>query len=737
MNSTNKIELKINENASNDQEIIEKVNKQMGSTFLENRGQISNKEVLFYGTIQNGKIGFCIGKIIFWIEDINSFVEYEFVNAEKIKPIAVNELTVKSNFFLGSKESYSSVRNFNGILYENLWNGIDLFYKITPLGIKYEFRIAPSGDPKDIWLKCSMFDSLTIEKQSLAITKDKVMLIDNGLTVLQEDKIIEAEFILKDKGTFGFKIEEYNKEKPLIIDPLLYSTFIGGNAIEEGFTITLDDVGNIYVAGFTSSVDFPIANALNDTLHDLEGDCFVSKFSREGVLLYSTFIGGSAADKAYGLAVDTIGNIYLGGNTYSVDFPITENAFDKEISHKGDIFVLKLSHTGDTLLYSTFLGGLSIDSLYSLAIDGEGNAFLSGTTESTNFPTTAGAFDETHESGDAWDCFVTKLANNGSKLLYSTIIGGIGDDFAHSIAVSEEGNAIIAGRTNSHDYPTTEGVYNQTHSTYYYYDCFVTKLSTNGSSLIFSTFVGGSNHDQAYTIAIDTTENIFVAGVTKSENFPITTTTFDCQYNGNSDGFVFKISADGSHLLYSTFIGGSNLDTVNSIVVDSSGNAYICGTTQSSDFPVSLNAYSNYKGSRDIFVSKLATNEYLLYSTIIGGSNYDIGNAIILNETNNIIITGYTYSPEFPTTAGAEDEIYDEWADCYVLQLSFDDSPTLVTQLPITSPTPTETPTETPTNTSSPTVTTGIFKHFLSLSISASTIFIMLIVIKRRRKQLI
>ncbi|TET29671.1 MAG: hypothetical protein E3J70_06365, partial [Candidatus Heimdallarchaeota archaeon] len=245
-----------------EQEIAEEANKRFRSSFIENKGQVGNEEVVFYGSLPNGKIGFGESKVMLWMERMNSIVTLSFEDSRQVSPIGINELETRSNYFLGNRGTYSNVRSFEAILYDELWKGIDLYYQATPKGAKYEFRLAPGANPEDINIRCEGQEQLIIGKNSLTILKGKGRFVDEGLKVFQQGLEIDARFVTKEENTFGFQVSKYDQKKPLVIDPLLYSTFVGGNHYDYGSSISLDSLGNAYVTGYTHSSDFPTtANA--------------------------------------------------------------------------------------------------------------------------------------------------------------------------------------------------------------------------------------------------------------------------------------------------------------------------------------------------------------------------------------------------------------------------------------------------------------------------------------------
>jgi hypothetical protein len=458
---------------------------------------------------------------------------------------------------------------------------------------------------------------------------------------------------------------------------LVYSTFFGGSTTDISYDIAIDNAGNAYITGYSSSsIDFPItAGAVDTTYNGGSYDIFISKLSADGsTLIYSTFLGGSGREWGNSIALDTAGNIVISGYTDSSNFPVTPNAFDTTLSGMGDAFISKISADGSSLIFSTLLGGSSEDESRGLTLDSAGNIYITGRTQSSNFPISPGAIDSTL-TDFLFDVFVSKLSADGSSLLYSTYLGGpstLYGDNGNGIAVDNGGNAFVTGVTDSSSFPTTPGAFDTTHNGSN--DAFVSKLNSTGTALIYSTFLGGSGSDAAEDIALDNAGNTYITGYTSSPSFPTTAGAFDTTYDGGVfDVFISKLTADGSALVYSTFFGGSDRDWGMHIALDNKKSVFITGYTASStNFPTTPTAIDTlYNGSNDVFVSKFNMDgSILLYSTYFGGSNSDSGNGIAVDNAGNVYITGSTLSSDFPITLGAFDPTYNgSSSDAFVSKL--------------------------------------------------------------------
>src|SRR5829696_3213458 len=391
---------------------------------------------------------------------------------------------------------------------------------------------------------------------------------------------------------------------------LVYSTFLGGTNHDEGLGIAVDGTDRVYVTGVTRSVDYPTTSSALDTTKNGFSDAFVTKLNASGsALAYSTFLGGTSDDAGRGIAVRE-GRAYVTGDTFSADYPTTPGAFDTTHNGNSDAFVTKLNASGSGLVYSTFLGGTSYEIGAGIAVQ-DGMAYVTGQTESADFPTTPGAFDTTHNGFS--DAFVTKLNASGSELTYSTFLGGTSGDVGLGtsgevglgIAV-REGRAYVTGQTTSADYPTTPGAFDTSFngST----DAFVTKLNASGSGLVYSTCLGGTSDVAGRGIAVRE-GRAYVTGDTFSADYPTTPGAFDTTFNGgNQDAFVTVLNTSGSALAYSTFLGGASGDFVGDIALDGSGRAYVTGQTTSADYPTTRAAFDpTFNGNSDAFVTKLPT----------------------------------------------------------------------------------------------------------------------------------
>ena len=619
-----------------------------------------------------------------------------------------NELPGKSSYFIGNDPSKwrTNVPTYAKVKYEEVYPGIDLVYYGNPGApgqLEYDFVVAPGADPRAIRLAFPSVGShgtsfvpwvlgrneperahgiksmpwlpqLRIDAQG-----DLVLEASEGSELRLHQPVIYQEiggpvpagrgarqriggnFVIFDATAneggreVGFEVAQYDASKPLIIDPVLvYSTYLGGSNSDSAAGITVDASGNVYVTGNTVSTDFPTASPLQSNCNNCfpgspgSSDAFVMRLNAAGsAVVYSTYLGGSDSDISFGIAVDPSGNAYVTGRTRSTNFP-TASPFQGTSRPGSEVFVAKLNPTGNALVYATYLGGSVDDFGYGIAVDSSGSAYVTGGTSSTDFPT-ANPFQGA--LGGFIDVFVAKLSPAGNALVYSTYLGGSNEDTPFRIAVDSSGNAYVTGDTLSANFPTANPLQSACNNcSPGSLDAFVAKLSAGGNALLYSTYLGGSRNEFGTGIAVDSTGNTYVTGLTRSADFP-TAGPLQAVLGGPGDAFVAKLSAAGNALVYSTYLGGSGLDIGWDIAVDSSGSAYVGGGTSSTNFPTA-NAFQAAYGGGDseAFLAKLnAAGSALVYSTYLGGSVFDSASGIAVDSSGNAYLTGTTRSSNFPT----------------------------------------------------------------------------------------
>jgi len=633
------------------------------------------------------------------------------------KVIGIEELPGKSNYFFGNdpRKWRTNVRAYAKVRYKDIYPGIDLVFYGNQRELECDFVVTAGADSRAIELRFEGSDRVSVNADGdllLSANGDEVRFrkplayqrgIDHGGRATDGSKhFLDGRYVLRGKNRVGFQLAAYDGSKPLIIDPVLsYASYLGGSGDEtgSGTSIAVDTAGNAYVAGTTASINFPVTEAGYQKMFGGEspgctsssgfacGDAFVTKINATGsALIYSTYLGGSSDDDAYGIALDSSGSAYISGYTASTDFPTTPGAFQTAFGGTtggcnqgfpcGDAFVAKLNPAGSKLIYSTYLGGSDWDYSEGLAVDAFGNAYVTGDTGSANFPTTPGAFQTAYTAGNTCfgasggfraclEAFVTKLNATGTGLLYSTFLGAFdSDDVGNDITVDDFGHAYVAGQTISTQFPTTPLAYQKTckldSSGICETDIFVTKLNAAGTGLLYSTYLGGTGFDTSYALAVDGAGNAYLTGFTVSADFPTTLGAFQTSFGGSGpafggDAFVTKLDAAGSGLIYSTYLGGSDSEVGDGIKVDPLGNAYVTGWTFSTDFPTANPLQVVNAGNSDLFVTKLnPAGSALVYSTYLGGSNLDQGTSTIgIDGAGNAYVVGFTSSTDFPVTLRA------------------------------------------------------------------------------------
>jgi hypothetical protein len=579
----------------------------------------------------------------------------------------------RSNYFTGKDPSRwrTNIPHYSGVRYSDIYSGVDLVYYGNPGELEYDLVVAPGASHEVIHLAFEGAENLRLDAEgNLVVQVAGEEIIQRKPRIYQERNgarhSIPGDYKLAD-GHVRFDIPSFDSSLPLVIDPVLtYSTYLGGSGDDRGFSIAVDSAGHAYVSGSTRSDNFPVVGALQAVKNPGGNrvDAFVAKLDPSGSsLIYSTFLGGAApgGESANGIAIDASGAVYITGQTDAPDFP-TVNPLQATFAGGtgADGFVAKISASGSALLYSTYLGGTDHDAGSDIAVDANGNAYVTGTTLSTNFPT-ASALQAAYAGGNTGltvppggDAFVAKLNGSGSALVYSTYLGGSADDFGSSIAVDSAGHPFVTGFTLSTNFPTANA-FQAVKGTKF--DAFVARLDAAGSSLIFSTFLGGNGlDDQGFDIAVSASGDAYVTGTTTSTNFPTTPGAFQLVRLGSTSPFVTSMSGAGA-VIFSTYLGTG---FGHAIAMDATGNSYVLGSVTDGTFPMVNPLQAGYGGGvSDTFVAKLnPSGSALVYSTFLGGSDRDMLAAqrvggIAVDAAGSAYLAGVTRSANFPTTSGA------------------------------------------------------------------------------------
>ena len=601
------------------------------------------------------------------ISNSRAIVRLVFEQANPAPEIsAANPLPGTVNYFSGNdpEQWHTNLPTYAGVVYRQLYPGIDLHYDGANRSLKATYLVAPGADPALIRWGYDGANLVRVEEASGDLLvqvpasgegNETIELREQApvawQTVADQRLPVTAMYEIREDGTVGFVFPGgFDRNRPLTIDPILFfSTYLGGGGKDAGQSVALDLSGNIYVAGYTSSQDFPTPNGFQTSHNVTSHAAFVTKYNPDATaIVYSTYLGGwSLGSPFFGdvfgqsLAVDLFGSAYLTGYTANTHFPTTLGAFQTAFNAGStyDAFVTKLSPDGNALVYSTYLGGAGEDIGLAIGLDLSGAAYVTGSTTSGGFPTSPTAY-QTNLRGSQ-DAFVTKLKPDGLGIAYSTYLGGTGTETGRAIAVDFFlGNAYIAGDTvSSTSFPLSNAYQSSFGGGK---DAFVTKLNAEGSQLIFSTFLGGDLSDSARGIAFDVQGNLYLTGVTDSTNFPLQN-PIQAAIGVSPDAFVSKLNAAGSALFYSTYLGGNGEDHGTAIALDGSANAYVTGFTNSTNFPLEKPFSSTYGGNFDAFLTTVNTaGSAFLHSSYIGGNTYDEGWGIAVDVGGVAYITGST-----------------------------------------------------------------------------------------------
>jgi hypothetical protein len=588
-------------------------------------------------------------------------LEMRIVGGRRVEPVASQRLPGSSNYFVGNDPSKwrTGVDGYARVRYPEVLRGVDVvYYGAAEHRLEYDVVVSPKADPRSVVLAFDGALSTVIGADGAAR-----MSLQGGRQLVQPSPVayqLDAEgrrqsvavHYVQSASGLAFAVGNYDDGRELVIDPTLaFSTYLGGLGSDGAFGVAIDGSGEPIVAGTTSSSTFPGASAPQSAFGGGAFDAFVTKLNATGTaIVYSTYLGGSGKDVANGVAVDAAGEAVVVGATSSTNFPTSSPLRGSFAGGAFDAFVTKLSATGAALVYSTYLGGGGNDQAKGVAVDAAGDAFVAGFTFSTNFPV-VGALQASNHAASGTG-FVTKLNPAGSAFGYSTYLGGSAQDNANGIAIDSAGEAFVVGATLSGDFPLmspAQSAYGGAG------DAFVSKIGAAGSSLLYSTYLGGSANDVANSVAVDGAGEAFVTGNTASVNFPTVSALRATFAGGPQDAFVAKVGASGSSLAYSTYLGGSDADFATSIAVDSAGEAFVVGYTSSLDFPVVSSVQGMSGGLEDVFVTSFnQTGASLVYSTYLGGGDNEQGNWVAVDAAGSAIVVGETASTNLPMVSAIQ-----------------------------------------------------------------------------------
>ncbi len=576
------------------------------------------------------------------------------------------ELQTKVSYFIGNDPSKhrSGLSTYRYVSLGEVWSGIEVKLKATQKTVEKLFYVKPGADPSKIVVQVD-------GAKGLKLSKDGEIIIQTGLGDLKLSKPIawqekdgkklpvEVSYKLIGKNRYSFEVAKADPSLPLVIDPILQSTYLGGSNNNEVYALAIHPTtGEVYVAGLTDSIDFPNTSGGAQERKSRGDDAFVARLDKDLTqVLRSTYLGGSSWDEARALAIHpTTGEVYVAGYTESANFPKATGGAQNKYGGKGDTFVARLDKDLTKILQSTYMGGNNSDIAHALAIHPTtGEVYVAGETQSTNFPKAAGGAQES--KGEKGDVFVARLNSNLTQILQSTYMGGKGSDVAYALAIHPTtGEVYVAGLTESIDFPNTSGGAQKVYGGGSW-DAFVVRLNSNLTQILQSTYLGGRGLDVVFSLAVHPkTGDVYVAGYTLSTNFPKTTGGAQTGHRGGSeDAFVARLNKDLTKILQSTYLGGNNRDIAHALAIHpTTGDVYVAGETESTNFPKVAGGAQESKGKKgDAFVARLNSNlTKILQSTYLGGSGYDYATALAISSTGDVYVAGYTLSTDLPKATG-------------------------------------------------------------------------------------
>ncbi len=606
-------------------------------------------------------------------------------------------LTATANYLLGPKASWrTGVPLFADARFQNVYAGIDVVYHGRGGQLEFDFIVGPGSDPSQIVLAAGPENRLQLDEgQGLILSSNAQSIRIGTPNAFQGDganrTAVDCEYRILESG-FGFELGEYDRSRPLIIDPIVeLSTYVGvPSADARG--VGVDSEGNIYVSGMTTSPDFNLGGTHFDEQLDGESDMFVVKFNPDASeVIYATYIGGSDKDSAKCMFVDREGCVYLGGNTKSTDLPT--KGYIEYYGPTYDFCVVKVNKAGNGLDYCCVFGGESMEEIRGITVDSIGNCIAVGGSHSPDLPTTADAYqprytdppEETPEKAGSFmqgeDAVIAKINPTGSDFVFCTWLGGRGFEKAWAVTTNRADEIFVAGHVEALDFPVSPGAFQTKHGggiprpddQYGPKDAFVAKLSADGRQLLTATYFGGSGQDVGYGIGVDGTGDVYLAGNTESADIPLSENAHSIFSGGGTDVFLARFDADLTQLRFSTCFGGSGKDEIssNTLVVDEAGYSLFAGGTDSAltlGADAFLDAFQG--GSSDGYLARFAPSGALSYATYLGGSGSDQCGAIAIDARGGAYVAGRTDSSDFALQNAHRNE-RSGGRDAFVVKIAF------------------------------------------------------------------
>ncbi len=586
----------------------------------------------------------------------NAILAVTFPGSKDVTPVGAHRQAARFNYFVGgdSRSRARNIASFAQVVYENLYDGVDLHVMGNANGIlKYEFHVAPGADASQISIAYQGVDSLCIDSAgNLHINTKFGTLTDAAPLVWQRSNAgrtpVPARFELQDDHTYRIALDgPVDPAHELILDPDVdWMTYLGGSDEDAGYRVALDGDDNAYVAGNTFSTDFEGRTNEHHGTHPK--DIYVAKVNAFGVLQWVTYLGGSAYDEDFGIAMDGLGNAYVTGNTVSTDF---DGKLNEHHGGTDDAFVVKVNPSG-AVEWMTFLGGTSTDYGFGITLDAAGNCFVAGRSRSIDVE---GRTNDHH--GGVHDAIVFKVSPAGA-VQWATYLGGNGIEPAVGIDLDSQGNCLVSGNTSSTDFEGSNNAYHGGSR-----DAFIAKLNPSGS-IQWATYLGGSGREENFDLVVNAADDVFMPAYTDSPDFEGRNNAYQFE-----DGALVRVSASGA-LQWMTYLGGSDDDGAIGIALDAAGDPLISGYTYSADFPGRTN---EHRGVQDAFIAKVSASGVLAWATFIGGSRSDDCAGVTLNTAGDAFISGSTQSSDFEGATNA----YHGGGDAFVAKVILAQPPVL------------------------------------------------------------
>jgi gliding motility-associated-like protein len=653
--------------------------------WVANAGQW-REDILYYAPTFTGKIIINQAKEILYALPVDSISGYllkeNFGGQTKAdtgkRPYGEQQAVTRFNYFMGNDPASwtTNVPTYEVLNLGEIWEGVTVKLRAHHDNVEKLFYVDPQVDPAAIQMHLDGAEQLQLAPDGKLVIQTCVGKLYYSAPVAYQwingkKRLATVAYRIDQESqlAYGFTVADYDPNYELVIDPLLASTFIGDGRNDWGNALAVDASGNVFVTGYTWSDNFPSTTGSFSEPFNGVKDAYVAKFTNDlSTLLASTFIGGSSWDSGLAIVVEATGEVIVSGSTGSANFPIAGTSYDNTYNGgTNDVFVCKFDNELSSIITSTFIGGGDDDYGYDLALDPTGNVFVTGQTESTDYPATGG-YDATFNGGFE-DVFVSKLNNGLSALLTSTYLGGSTDESADAIITDAAGNVFITGFTYSDDFPTAGMAIDSTHNGSG--DIYVAKFNNNLSVLSAATFIGGTNFEESHAIALDSAQNLFIAGYSGSPEYPTTAGVYDDSHNGNHDAIITKINNELSDILASTFVGGADDDNCYGLVIERAESVFITGISFSGDYPMTNNAFDDtHNGERDIFFSRLSFDlTGLTESTYLGGRENDWALDLTIDDAGSVFIGGGTYSGDFPLQGSPYDDSYNGGEDAIIAKI--------------------------------------------------------------------